>query len=190
MAARKDRSCRRPGTGVAALLQRHHRLAGATESMKLLQDQLSRGSDLCGEPYAHAIHTTREHVNLRKVVIVSGCGFREIDDFYPVLTHLEGILLQYLPGACRMHHRPREHMRPGRAAGRGVGERDHHGRQGGPPGSRPGLQIPPPVRHGRRSVRRPGRDNLGPERVERRDSVQVLTAGTTPATTNERSRRI
>ncbi len=65
--------------------------------MKLLQDRLSRGSDLCGEPYEHAIHTTREHVNLRKVVIVSGCGFWEIDDFYPVLTHLKAFCYNTFP---------------------------------------------------------------------------------------------
>jgi hypothetical protein len=71
--------------------------AGATESTKLLQERLSRGGDLCDEPYEHAIHTTREHVNLRKVVIVSGCGFWEIDDFYPVLTHLKAFCYNTFP---------------------------------------------------------------------------------------------
>ncbi|HEY3272559.1 MAG TPA: NAD(P)H-dependent oxidoreductase [Methanocella sp.] len=72
--------------------------AGITESMKLLQDRLvpdeGLGSD---KPYEHALHTTREPVNLRRVVIVSGCGFWEIEGFYPVLTHLKAFCYNTFP---------------------------------------------------------------------------------------------
>jgi multimeric flavodoxin WrbA len=72
--------------------------AGATGPMKRLLDRLAPGTHLPGDsPYLHAIHTTREQVNLRKVVIVSGCGFWEIDDFYPVLTHLKALCYNSFP---------------------------------------------------------------------------------------------
>ena len=71
--------------------------AGITEPVKRLQEQLTRTQDLCDEPYGHAIHTTRESVNLRKVVILSGSGFWEIDDFNPVLTHLKAFCYNSFP---------------------------------------------------------------------------------------------
>jgi multimeric flavodoxin WrbA len=72
--------------------------AGATKSTKLLLDRLAQGRDFCSEePHEHAIHTTRETVNLRKVVVVSGCGFVEIDEFHPVLTHLKAFCYNTFP---------------------------------------------------------------------------------------------
>lgn len=63
--------------------------AGVTEAMKRLLDRLTLCQGLSDWPYQHAVHTTREPVDLRKVVIVSGYGLLEIDGFYPVLTHLK-----------------------------------------------------------------------------------------------------
>jgi NAD(P)H-dependent FMN reductase len=71
--------------------------AGATGSTKLLLDRLARSRDLCDKSYEHAIHTTREPVSLGKVVVVSGCGFVEIDEFYPVLTHLKAFCYNTFP---------------------------------------------------------------------------------------------
>jgi hypothetical protein len=72
--------------------------AGATASVKLLRERLFPDTDVSGnEPYEHAIHTTCEPVNLRKVVVVTGCGFWEIDDFYPVLTHLKALCYNTFP---------------------------------------------------------------------------------------------
>jgi hypothetical protein len=72
--------------------------AGVTGSMKQLMDRIVPGSDSGPDlPYPHAVHVTREQVNLRKVVIVSGCGFLEIDDFYPVLTHLKALCYNSFP---------------------------------------------------------------------------------------------
>jgi multimeric flavodoxin WrbA len=71
--------------------------AGITEPMKRLQEQLAIARHFYDRPYEHAVHTTSEPVNLRKVVIVSGCGFQEIDDFYPVLTHLKALCYNTFP---------------------------------------------------------------------------------------------
>jgi hypothetical protein len=72
--------------------------AGATPSLKLLLDRLVPGAPVSADmPYEHAIHTTREPVNLRKVLIVSGCGFWEIDGFNPVLTHLKAFCYNTFP---------------------------------------------------------------------------------------------
>lgn len=48
--------------------------------------------------YEHAVHTTRKAVRLRKVVLVSGCGFWEIDGLNPVLTHIKAFCTNSYPG--------------------------------------------------------------------------------------------
>lgn len=71
--------------------------AGATASMKMLKDRLT-GAYLSPDlPYEHAVHTMREPVNLRKVLLVSGCGFWVIDGFNPVLTHLKAFCYNAYP---------------------------------------------------------------------------------------------
>ena len=71
---------------------------GATQSLKSLLRRLVPGKSPCAdEPYEHAVHTTKEPVNLRKVIFVSGCGFWEIDDFYPVLTHIKSLCHNTFP---------------------------------------------------------------------------------------------
>lgn len=71
---------------------------GATPSMKSLLSRLVPGeSPSADEPYEHAVHTRKEPVNLRKIVFVSGCGFWEIDDFYPVLTHIKALCYNTFP---------------------------------------------------------------------------------------------
>lgn len=81
--------------------------AGATESTKRLLERLLPGVPASPDaPYEHAIHTTHEQVNLRKVIVLSGCGFWEIDDFYPVLTHLKAFCHNTFPelaGCIHMH---------------------------------------------------------------------------------------
>jgi multimeric flavodoxin WrbA len=77
--------------------------AGATPSLKLLLDRLVPGLQVPDDmPYEHALHTTREQTNLNKVVLVSGCGFLEIDGFDPVLTHLKAFCCNTFPelGGC------------------------------------------------------------------------------------------
>ncbi len=75
-----------------------HGPEGATQSMKSLLRRLVPGQSPCvDEPYEHAVHTTKEPVNLRKVVFVSGCGFWEIDGFYPVLTHIKSLCHNTFP---------------------------------------------------------------------------------------------
>ncbi len=71
--------------------------AGVTEPMTRLHERLETAREFNGDPYEHAVHTTHEAVRLRKVVVVSGCGFWEIDDFYPVLTHLKAICYNTFP---------------------------------------------------------------------------------------------
>jgi multimeric flavodoxin WrbA len=71
---------------------------GATPSMKSLLGRLIPGkSPSADEPYEHAVHTTKEPVCLRKIVFVSSCGFWEIDDFYPVLTHIKALCYNTFP---------------------------------------------------------------------------------------------
>lgn len=48
--------------------------------------------------YEHAVHTVREAVRLRKVVLVSGCGFWEVDGLDPVLTHIKAFCTNSYPG--------------------------------------------------------------------------------------------
>lgn len=73
-------------------------LEGATRSLKALLGRLAPGQRYSTDmPYEHAIHTTKEPVNLRKVVFVSGCGFWEIDDLYPVLTHIKSLCHNTFP---------------------------------------------------------------------------------------------
>ena len=75
-----------------------HGPEGATQSLKSLLCRLVPGKSPCAdEPYEHAVHTTKEPVNLRKVIFVSGCGFWEIDDFYPVLTHIKSLCHNTFP---------------------------------------------------------------------------------------------
>ena len=70
----------------------------ATGSLKALLGRLVPGvSPSTDAPYAHVVHMTKEPVNLRKVVFVSGCGFWEIDDFYPVLTHIKALCHNTFP---------------------------------------------------------------------------------------------
>jgi multimeric flavodoxin WrbA len=72
--------------------------AGATPSLKLLLDRLVSGAQAATDmPYEHALHTTREPTNLSRVVLVSGCGFWEIDGFNPVLTHLKAFCYNTFP---------------------------------------------------------------------------------------------
>lgn len=71
--------------------------AGVTEAMRRLLDRLVLFQGLSDRPYEHAVHTTREPVNLRTVVIVSGSGLLEIDGFYPALTHLKAFCCNSLP---------------------------------------------------------------------------------------------
>lgn len=71
---------------------------GATVSLKSLLSRLVPVNQAPLEvPYEHAVHTTREAVSLRKVVIASGCGFWEIGDFYPVLTHIKALCYNTFP---------------------------------------------------------------------------------------------
>jgi multimeric flavodoxin WrbA len=71
---------------------------GATPSLKLLLDRLAVDQHISADrPYEHAVHTTREPANLRKVVLVSGSGFVEIDGFNPVLTHLKAFCHNAFP---------------------------------------------------------------------------------------------
>lgn len=71
---------------------------GATGSLKALLARLVPGSQPSTDtPYEHAVHTTKEPVNLRKVVFASGCGFWEIKDFYPVLTHIKSLCHNTFP---------------------------------------------------------------------------------------------
>jgi hypothetical protein len=71
---------------------------GATGSLKALLARLVPGPRPSTDmPYEHAIHTTKEPVSLRKVVFVSGCGFWELDDFYPVLTHIKALCHNTFP---------------------------------------------------------------------------------------------
>lgn len=71
---------------------------GATPSLRSLLGRLIPGGSFSeDEPYEHAVHTTRESVNLSKILFVSGCGFWEIDDFYPVLTHIKALCYNTFP---------------------------------------------------------------------------------------------
>lgn len=71
---------------------------GATQSLRSLLYRLVPGLSPCADtPYEHAVHTTKEPVNLRKVIFVSGCGFWEIDNFYPVLTHIKSLCHNTFP---------------------------------------------------------------------------------------------
>ncbi len=71
---------------------------GATSSLKSLLARLVPGSQPSNDtPYEHAVHTTKESVSLRKVIFVSGCGFWEIDNFYPVLTHIKSLCHNTFP---------------------------------------------------------------------------------------------
>lgn len=71
---------------------------GATASLRSLLGRLVPGHQLSTEvQYEHAIHTTKEAVNLRKTVFVSGCGFWEVEDLYPVLTHIKALCYNTFP---------------------------------------------------------------------------------------------
>lgn len=82
---------------------------GITDSVRLLRDRLEAVRQLDPEvPYDHAVHTTREWANLRKVVLVSGCGFWEIAGFYPVLTHLKAFCYNTFPELPGCIYGPKE----------------------------------------------------------------------------------
>ncbi|HMK48165.1 MAG TPA: NAD(P)H-dependent oxidoreductase [Methanocella sp.] len=71
---------------------------GLTESARLFQERLTAEAEASASaPYQHAIHTTREAVSLRRVVLATGVGFWEIADFYPVLTHLKALCYNTFP---------------------------------------------------------------------------------------------
>jgi len=71
---------------------------GATPSLKSLLFRLTPGKRPPTEaPCGHGVRTMREAVNLRRVVLVSGCGFWEIEDFYPVLTHIKALCHNTFP---------------------------------------------------------------------------------------------
>lgn len=71
---------------------------GATKFLRSLLGRLVPGRQPSAEtPYEHAVHTTKESVNLRKVVFVTGCGFWEIEGLYPVLTHLKALCYNTFP---------------------------------------------------------------------------------------------
>lgn len=71
---------------------------GATGPMRSLLGRLVPGRGTSTEvAYEHAVHTTKEVVNLRKVVFASGCGFWEIEGLYPVLTHIKALCHNTFP---------------------------------------------------------------------------------------------
>lgn len=71
---------------------------GATGPLRSLLMRLVPGRQAPAEaPYEHAVHTTKEAANLRKVVFVSGCGFWEIEGLYPALTHIKALCNNSLP---------------------------------------------------------------------------------------------
>lgn len=72
---------------------------GVTMSMMALQSRLIPGlKPTVDKPYEHAVHTTREKVNLRKVVVLSCRGFWEIEGLNPALTHLKAFCMNSYPG--------------------------------------------------------------------------------------------
>jgi|AGTN01.2.fsa_nt_gi Multimeric flavodoxin WrbA len=71
---------------------------GATSSLRTLLERLIPGTQMSAyRPYEHAVHTTREDVNLSKVIIASGSGFWEIDGLFPVLTHIKALCYNTFP---------------------------------------------------------------------------------------------
>lgn len=83
--------------------------AGATGSLQLLRERLDSVRQFDPEvPYEHAVHTRREVAHLRKVILVSGCGFWEIRDFYPVLTHLKAFCYNTFPELPGCIYGPKE----------------------------------------------------------------------------------
>ncbi|HWR24790.1 MAG TPA: flavodoxin family protein, partial [Methanosarcina sp.] len=68
---------------------------GVTGSMKILMDRLLPGA----EPFfeireGHMRHPHRQKANLgKKLVLVSSCGFWEMDNFDPLLVHLKAITM-------------------------------------------------------------------------------------------------
>lgn len=72
---------------------------GATASMKSLQERLVPSMEPSVDvPYEHAVHTIREEVSLRKVVLVTGCGYWEVDGLNPMLTHIKAFCTNSYPG--------------------------------------------------------------------------------------------
>jgi hypothetical protein len=72
---------------------------GVTVPMRSLLDRLATIQSSSSEVwYEHAVHTTREDVSLRKVVLVSGYGFWEFEGLYPILTHLKAFCQNTYPG--------------------------------------------------------------------------------------------
>jgi NADPH-dependent FMN reductase len=70
-----------------------------TSSLKSIKAKLVPGMEpAMDHTYEHAVHTTREAVRLRKVVLVSGGGYWEIDGLNPVLTHIKAFCTNSYPG--------------------------------------------------------------------------------------------
>lgn len=109
---------------------------GVSPALKRLLERLDTGDVSPDRPYEHAVHTTREPARLRKVVLVSGPGFLEIDDLNPVLTHLKAFCHNTFPelaGSVTGSHRvmlraiplspsATEMIAAARAAGRGLAD--------------------------------------------------------------------
>ncbi len=69
-----------------------------TGPMRRLLDRLATGSSSHPEAgQCTAMCPPPVKVRLRKVVLVSGCGFLELDGFYPVLTHLKAFCKNTYP---------------------------------------------------------------------------------------------
>lgn len=82
---------------------------GETDSLRLLRERLEYVRQFDPEvPYEHAVHTAKEEANLRKVILVSGCGFWEIAGFYPVLTHLKAFCYNTFPELPGCIYGPKE----------------------------------------------------------------------------------
>lgn len=71
----------------------------ASEQLKKFLEKLLPGAPMSttGMDKGHALHPPYVEVNLRKIVIVSNCGFWELDNLYPVLTHIKAFLNNTFP---------------------------------------------------------------------------------------------
>ncbi len=70
-----------------------------TPSMRSIKAKLVTDMELSTDHmYEHAVHTTREAVRLGKVILVSGCGFWEVDGLNPVLSHIKAFCTNSYPG--------------------------------------------------------------------------------------------
>lgn len=80
-----------------------------TPALRSIKKKLAPGTEPgMDRTYEHAVHTTREAVRLRKVVLVSGGGYWEIDDLNPVLTHIKAFCTNSHPGLEWNLHSPRK----------------------------------------------------------------------------------